>query len=721
MCAIQKAWKASRSTDFVLALCLWAACYVVAAAPVACAQDQYALEVGGATATVTIDDSQDALRLGCYTYELWLKDLQGPTGSWRNVFCKGLGNSATGRGPLLALRPSEPGVHYDHCTGTTQSTLNAMEGIVANEWVHVALVLTALDGQQRIYLNGEQAVERTSAGLTADTQEPVLRMGLGARVVLDDFRVWNYARTAEEIQAGMGQELRGSEEGLVGYWKFNEGEGTTAADSSPSQNHGTITGPLWREDIAPIAFGPAPAYAYGQSPADGAVDVPHDVVLGWKPGESADTHDVYFGTAFGDVSEASRTDPRGVLVGQGQATTTYSTAGEPLQYGQTYYWRVDELSAPPDGTIFTGDVWSFTVEPFGYPITQVTATASSAQPGMGPQNTVNGSGLNAGDEHSTELTQMWTSSGTPPNWIQYEFDAPYKLHELWVWNSNQMIESFVGFGARDVAIEYSVDGVAWTALDGVPEFAKATGSPTYTANTTIPFGGVTARYVKLTIESNWGGVAPQTGLSEVRFFSIPVRAREPQPADGATGISLDAELDWRPGREAQSHNVYFGADRAAVAEGSALAATVAEHGYAPGALEFGTTYYWKVDEVDDAAAYPGEVWGFTTQEYAIVEDFESYNDDDNRIYDTWVDGWVNNTGSQVGYDVSPFAEKRIVHAGRQSMPFSFNNEESPFYSEAEREFATAQNWTLNGADTLSLWTQDAPANLYVTVQDSAGK
>ena len=46
-----------------------------------------------------------------------------------------------------------------------------------------------------------------------------------------------------------------------------------------------------------------------------------------------------------------------------------------------------------DGTIYKGDVWSFTAEPYGYPITSVTATASSSQASMGPEKTIDGSGL----------------------------------------------------------------------------------------------------------------------------------------------------------------------------------------------------------------------------------------------------------------------------------------------------------------------------------------
>ena len=164
------------------------------------------------------------------------------------------------------------------------------------------------------------------------------------------------------------------------------------------------------------------------------------------------------------------------------------------------------------------------------------------------------------------------SAGTQPNWIQYQFDQAYKLTEMWVWNSNQMIETFVGFGAKDVTIEYSEDGVAWTTLAGVPAFAQATGAASYTHNTTVDFGGVLAKYVKLTINASWGGLA-QTGLAEVRFFQVPVQAREPQPASGATGVDLNVTLSWRPGREAASHEVYFSSDQNAVTNGTAPAVT----------------------------------------------------------------------------------------------------------------------------------------------------
>ncbi len=473
-------------------------------------------------------------------------------------------------------------------------------------------------------------------------------------------------------------------------------------------------------------------------PENNATDVPRDVVLGWTAAETAAAHDVYFGTVLEDVDAATRANPMGVLVSQGQSGISFDPAGL-LDYEQTYYWRIDEVNGAPDYTVFKGDVWTFTVEPYVYPVQGIIATASSAEATAGPQNTINGSGLNASDQHSVEATHMWltdASNSGQPVWIQYEFPQVYKLHEMWVWNYNVQFELVLGFGLKQVAIEHSVDGVEWTAL-GDYEFARATAKATYAANTIVDLDGVAAKYVRLTASSNWSGMMPQFGLSEVRFYYKPVVAREPVPADSQSGLDLDVVLDWRGGREAASHEVYFGSDRAAVADGTALAGTVDESRYAVSGLDLGKIYYWKVDEVNEAAiptAWAGPIWSFSTKEYVTVEDFEAYNDDidaGTAIFQTWIDGWENDTGSTVGYLETPFAERRIVFAGSQAMPLEYNNTASPFYSETQRDFGGA-DWTVNGADTLvvhfrgnAATTAEAPGNdpapLYIVVEDRAGR
>jgi len=499
---------------------------------------------------------------------------------------------------------------------------------------------------------------------------------------------------------------------------------------------------FYEGDYVPPAFKKI-LTAVEPSPEDGAVDVPRDVVLSWEPGPYADTHNVYFGTVFDDVNDADTTNTLDVLVSEGQTATTYDPEGL-LEFGQTYYWRIDEVNAPPDSTIFKGDVWSFTVEPYAYPITNITATASSSNSAdMGPAKTTDGSGLDAGDQHSVEPTDMWLSSATgpQPTWIQYEFNRPYKLLEMWVWNSNQLLESLFGLGAKDVTVEYSEDGVNWTSL-GDFEFARAPGLADYNHDTTIDLAGALAKYVRLTTNSNWGGLLPQYGLSEVRFFYIPVQAREPKPISGGKGVERDVVLDWRAGREAASHEISFSIDQDAVISGTAPVDMATESRYEPGLLNFGQTYYWKVNEVNDAASpssWEGDLWTFSTIEYFVIDDFEGYDNGDNQIWFAWHDGLGygtagtepyfagNGTGAAVGDETTDsYTEEIIVHGGNQAMPLFYdNNQQGKFkYSEAELTLSgDKRDWSVGGVTELSLWFRGEPDNtaetLYVAVNGSA--
>jgi hypothetical protein len=212
------------------------------------------------------------------------------------------------------------------------------------------------------------------------------------------------------------------------------------------------------------------------------------------------------------------------------------------------------------------------------------------------------------------------------------------------------------------------------------------------------------------------------------FTTQDVVAYHPGPVDKANEVSQSPTLTWMPGQNATKHQVFFGNDLDAVTQGAAGTdkGTLAlmETFFAPGHLDGLTTYYWRVDEILSGGTNTGRVWSFTT--YLSVDDFESYTDDEgSRIYETWIDGWTNGTSSTVGNTTAPFAEQRIVHGDRQSMPMDFNNVNAPFYSEAERQFDAAMDWTADGADTLVLFVRGTPSNqaapLYLAVEDSAKK
>ncbi len=469
----------------------------------------------------------------------------------------------------------------------------------------------------------------------------------------------------------------------------------------------------------------SPSLAFEPNPTDGAVDVTRDVVLSWMAGDTAVTHDVYFGTVFDDVNNADRNNPMGVLVSQAQTDTSFDVDSL-LEFGQTYYWRVDEVNGPTDYTIFKGEVWSFTVEPFSYAIQNVMATSNTTSASdQGPDKVVDGSGLDEDDQHSTNPDTMWVGSpvaGEPP-YIQFEFDRVYKLYEMLVWNYNLAFEMFLGFGIKDATVEYSENGTDWTVLGDVV-LNQAPGNNRYTYGTVIPLEGVPAKYVRLNIVSSYLSTASH-GLAEVRFMYIPAHAREPQPTDGAINVALDASLSWRPGREAASHDVYLSTDPEALA----LVGTTTQSSFTPEALDLDATYYWQVIEINEAevvSEWVGDVWTFSTQEYIEIDGFETYDDDieaGTTIWQTWIDGLddPSNGGGVVGYGQSPFAEQAIVWTEGQAMPFFYNNSSDSAISEADRTFDTAQDWTANGIKSLTLWFHGAEGNtgrLFVKINNT---
>jgi hypothetical protein len=136
-----------------------------------------------------------------------------------------------------------------------------------------------------------------------------------------------------------------------------------------------------------------------------------------------------------------------------------------------------------------------------------------------------------------------------------------------------------------------------------------------------------------------------------------------------------------------------------------------------------------VDEVDaQGNTAKGPIWIFTTGAFLLVDDFESYTDDDpnnEAIWQTWIDGFgIPDNGAQVGYLMPPYAEQTIVHGGSQSMPLLYVNEAGVTNSEASRTVTAPRDWTQGGVAELSIWYRGASGNaaepLYVAVSNSAG-
>jgi len=111
-----------------------------------------------------------------------------------------------------------------------------------------------------------------------------------------------------------------------------------------------------------------PKIAKSPNPADGQIDVPVTInTLSWAPGaytQDVNGHDVYFGYTLEEVAEANTTTV-GIYKGRFDTNSvTLAQISETLDFGQTYYWRVDQVNNLDPCSPYRGHVWSFTTIPY---------------------------------------------------------------------------------------------------------------------------------------------------------------------------------------------------------------------------------------------------------------------------------------------------------------------------------------------------------------------
>ena len=425
------------------------------------------------------------------------------------------------------------------------------------------------------------------------------------------------------------------------------------------------------EILSAMAGQPWP-YAFGPEPADGTLHEATWVNLAWKPGDFAASHDVYLGENFEDVNDGAE----GTF--QGNQTGTFIVVGFPgfafpdgLVPGTTYYWRIDEVNDTEPNSPWKGDVWSFSIPP---------KTAYLPDPADGAESV------------AVDVELSWTGG----------FGS--KLHTV-----------YFGENFDDVG----------NAAGGLPQ-----GSATYTPGSLQ----MAKTYYWRVDEFD----AVDTYKGGVWSFTTEGAVGNSDPAQGAVDVTQTPVLTWAPGVFADSHEVYFGTDAEAVKNADTSSpeykgsGNLGSESYDVGNLEWDTTYYWRIDEANNANAdspWTGPLWSFTTANFLAIEDFESYNDLDegqagsNRIYLAWIDGFDNPAinGSVVGNFDPPFAEQTIVHSGNQSMPMAYDNAVGK--SEATLTLTSNRDWTVNNVDTLTIWFRGSSGNaaepLYVALNDSA--
>ncbi|MCP4256498.1 MAG: LamG domain-containing protein, partial [Planctomycetes bacterium] len=431
---------------------------------------------------------------------------------------------------------------------------------------------------------------------------------------------------------------------------------------------------LTEQQIRDVMLGLSFPKAFDPNPADGAFHEDTWVSLSWSPGDSAVSHDVYLGESFDDVFGATHDS----ALYRGNQASTFYTAGFPgfpypegLIPGTTYYWRIDEINDLNPNSPWRGDVWRFKIPP---------KTAYAPDP------------ADAAEQVVPNIILSWTAG----------FGS--KLHTVY-------------FGDNFDDVSNAAGGLPQGTTDFTPGLLKM--AQTYYW-----------RVDEFDIIETYKG--------DVWSFTTQGAVGNPDPASGAEGVTQTPVLTWTPGVFGASHEVYFGSDKEAVENADTSSPEYKGSGglgsesYDPGQLEWNTTYYWRVDEANNANAdspWTGPLWNFATADFLIIDDFESYNDLDesepgsNRIYLAWVDGFDNPSvnGSVVGYANPPFAEQTIVHGGNQSMPFAYDNAVGK--SEATYVLTSNRDWTFKGINTLTIWFRgesgNAAENLYVALNGNA--
>ncbi|MFB0555779.1 MAG: hypothetical protein ACETWQ_20930, partial [Phycisphaerae bacterium] len=356
--------------------------------------------------------------------------------------------------------------------------------------------------------------------------------------------------------------------------------------------------------------------AYRPVPDDGVIYEDTWVSLGWSPGDNAVSHDVYFGDNFDDVNDGAES------TFQGNQVATYLVVGFPgfpfpdgLVPGTTYYWRIDEVNDSEPNSPWKGDVWSFMIAP---------KTAYNPDP------------ADSAEQLDPDANLSWTAG----------FGS--KLHTV-----------YFGDNFDDVN----------NATSGLPQ-----GTTIYNPDT-----------LKLAKTYYWRVDefdAVTTYKGHVWSFTTQGAVGRPDPANGAVDVKQTQIITWSPSVFAASHQLYFGTDKDAVKNADTGSPeykgtrNLGAESYDPGKLLWDTTYYWRIDEVNSAntdSPWTGILWSFTTANFLVVDDFESYNDIDppdpqsNRIFEAWLDGYeIPTNGALVGNDLPPYAECREPRYSRRN-------------------------------------------------------
>jgi len=570
----------------------------------------------------------------------------------------------------------------------------------------------------------------------------------------------------------------GLELGMTYYWRIDEISGDV-----------TWKGGVWQ-------FTTNDGKAYEPYPADEQTAVLKDAVLSWTPGCSTLSHDVYVGTSLSSVTNATSTSHHNVEYANVDVNS-FDRPGD-FDYFTTYYWRVDEVGESDTwkGDVWQFRTRGIIEDPnfvAWYKLDETegeTAYDSSGYehnanvdgpPNWDPADGEYGGSLVFNDdtdvECPTKVLGKLNDQITISVWLKDAYRAgsdnlvfgaeagDYRLVAAVVESSDPEQVLWQAGDINDV-VRWDLGGIDASELEGWHHwvFIKSENPNEISiyfdgelgdSNSVVSKTLVNIRDTQLRFGVGRGQSNTFIGkIDDAKVFDRALSAYEvkvlyrggdlaqawsPNPYSGQTNVPQDVILTWKPGDYAVSHDVYFGTNFDDVNEGAGDTfkgnqALDANSYDPPGDLELGQTYYWRIDEVNDAnddSPWKGRVWRFTVANYLVVDDMESYDPSVNRIGDTWLDGWVNWTGSEVSLGSLTDSPPSPVNGGDRSMIYAYDNGGSyglEYYSEIERTFDTPQDWTEADVKILTLYFYGDPNNdanateqMYVGLEDSSGE
>lgn len=209
-----------------------------------------------------------------FTLEAWIYSDQSDANY--NGIMGNQASSSTNRAPGLWIYQNTR-IHYGFGNGTTwQSGSTPTNSIVEEQWNHIAMTYDSSPGEIKIYVNG--VLIETKGSVTGTPVDPFRWIGRVDNYFegqIDEVRVWSITRTETELRDKMCQKLTGSETNLEGYWRFDDGSGTTLTDETSAGEDGTLTnmesGSDWVTSAA--AIGDDSGYTYTGSWSGETVDL----------------------------------------------------------------------------------------------------------------------------------------------------------------------------------------------------------------------------------------------------------------------------------------------------------------------------------------------------------------------------------------------------------------------------------------------------------------